>query len=49
MAGLPPQGSPAAFVGTVYAPVEAAALKTAIKQFKITNPEQQKRLLIRRP
>jgi len=42
------KGSPAAFVGIVYGPDEKSALKAAIKEFKITNPEQQKRLLIRR-
>ena len=38
------KGSPAAFVGIVYAPDEKAALKAAIKEFAIT-PD---RLLIRR-
>jgi hypothetical protein len=41
------KGSPAAFVGVVYAPDEKAALKVAIREFDIT-PEQQNRLLIRR-
>jgi hypothetical protein len=41
------KGSPAAFVGVVYAPDEKAALKAAIREFGIT-PEQQDRLLIRR-
>jgi 1,2-phenylacetyl-CoA epoxidase PaaB subunit len=41
------KGSPAAFIGTVYAPDEKAALKAAIKEFEIT-PDQQNRLLIRR-
>ena len=37
------KGSPAAFIGVVYAPDEKAALK----EFAIT-PDQQDRLLIRR-
>jgi 1,2-phenylacetyl-CoA epoxidase PaaB subunit len=41
------KGSPASFVGIVYAPDEKAALKAAIREFEIT-PEQQDRLLIRR-
>jgi hypothetical protein len=41
------KGSPAAFIGVVYAPDEKAALKAAIKEFAIT-PDQQDRLLIRR-
>ena len=41
------KGSPAAFIGIVYAPDEKAALKAAVKEFKIT-PEQQDRLLVRR-
>jgi len=42
------KGSPAAFVGAVYAPDEKTALKAAIKELKITNPEHQKRLVVRR-
>ena len=42
------KGSPAAFLGLVYAPDEKSALKAAIKELKISNPEHQKRLLIRR-
>ena len=38
------KGSPAAFIGVVYAPDEKAALKAAVKEFKIA-PD---RLLIRR-
>ena len=38
------KGSPAAFIGIVYAPDEKAALKAAIKEFAIP----QDRLLIRR-
>ena len=41
------KGSPAAFIGVVYAPDEKAALKVAIREFAIT-PDQQDRLLIRR-
>jgi hypothetical protein len=41
------KGSPAAFIGIVYAADEKAALKAAIKEFAIT-PDQQDRLLIRR-
>jgi hypothetical protein len=40
-------GSPATFVGIVYAPDEKAVLNAAIREFEIT-PEQQNRLLIRR-
>jgi hypothetical protein len=40
--------SPAAFVGIVYASDEKSGLKAAIKENKITDPEQQKRLSIRR-
>jgi hypothetical protein len=38
------KGSPAAFIGVVYAPDEKAAHKAAVKEFKI----QQDRLLVRR-
>jgi hypothetical protein len=41
------KASPAAFIGVVYAPDEKAALKEAIREFKIA-PDQQDRLLIRR-
>ena len=36
------------FLGYVDAPDEQAAIAEAIKQFEITNPEQQKRLVARR-
>lgn len=36
------------YLGKVSAPSEEAALKAAIKAFAITNPEHQKRLLVRR-
>ncbi len=42
------KGSPAAFVGIVHAPDEDSAIKAAIAEFKITNKEQQKRLVARR-
>jgi hypothetical protein len=42
------RGTPAAFVGIVEAPDERAALKKAIEEYKITDAEQQKRLIARR-
>ena len=39
---------PGAFVGIVEAPDETSALKAAIKEFGIINPEQQNRLFVRR-
>ena len=42
------KGNAAAFVGLVKASDEAAAIKAAIAEFKITNPEHQKRLVARR-
>jgi hypothetical protein len=44
----PIKGSPGAFVGIVEAPDETSALKAAIKEFGIINPEQQNRLFVRR-
>ena len=41
------KGTPAAFIGVVYAPDEKAALKAVVKEFKIA-PDQQDRLSIRR-
>jgi hypothetical protein len=41
-------GSSPAFEGIVYAPDEKSALKAAITELKITNPEHQKRLIVRR-
>jgi hypothetical protein len=35
------------FLGFVEAPDADAAIKVAIEQFEITNPEQQKRLIAR--
>lgn len=42
------KGSPAAFMGLVYAPDEESALKAAIEELEISNPEHQKSLLVRR-
>ncbi len=42
------KGSPAAFLGLVYASDQKSALKAAVKELKISNPEHQKRLLVRR-
>jgi len=39
------KGSPGAFIGIVEAPDETSALKTAIEEFGIINPEHQNRLL----
>ena len=36
------------YLGVVSAPDENAALKAAIKAFEIADPEQQRRLLVRR-
>jgi hypothetical protein len=44
----PIKGSPGAFIGVVEAPDETSALKTAIREFGIINPEHQKRLFVRR-
>jgi hypothetical protein len=44
----PIKGSPGAFIGVVEAPDETSALKTAIEEFGIVNPEYQKRLFVRR-
>jgi hypothetical protein len=42
------RGTPAQFVGTVYAPDKDTAIKRAIDEFEITNPEHQKRLMAHR-
>jgi len=42
------RGTPAVLVGIVGAPDEKAAIKKAIEEYKITNLEQQKRLVARR-
>ena len=42
------RGTPAAFIGIVDAPDEGSAINEAIKQFEITNPEHQKRLVAQR-
>ncbi len=44
----PIKGSPGAFIGVVEAPDAAAALKVAIDEVGIVNPEHQKRLFVRR-
>jgi hypothetical protein len=36
------------FIGVVEAPDETSALKTAIEEFGIVNPEYQQRLFVRR-
>ena len=42
------KGKAAAFIGITHAPDEKSALKAAIAEFKIINPEHQKRLIARR-
>jgi hypothetical protein len=42
------KGTPAAVIGHVEAPDAESAIKEAIRQFNITDPEQQKRLAARR-
>jgi hypothetical protein len=42
------RGTPAAYIGIVETPDEKAALKKAIEEFKITDAEQQRRLVARR-
>ena len=44
----PIKGSPGAFIGIVEATDEASALKSAIEEFGIINPEHQNRLFVRR-
>jgi hypothetical protein len=44
----PIKGAHGAFIGIVEAPDEASALKVAIKEFGIINPEHQNRLFVRR-
>jgi hypothetical protein len=44
----PIKGSPGAFIGIVEAPDETSALKAAIEEFGIINPEHQNRLFVRR-
>jgi len=41
-------GTPARYVGQVYAANEADAIKRAIEEFNVHNPEMQKRLVARR-
>jgi hypothetical protein len=42
------RGTPAAFIGIVDAPDEASAVKKAIEEYNITDPEGQKRLIAQR-
>jgi hypothetical protein len=42
------RGTPAAFVGIVQAPDEASAIKKAIEEYNITDPETRKRLIAQR-
>jgi hypothetical protein len=44
----PIKGSPDAFIGVVETPDETSALKAAIEEFGIVNPEYQERLFVRR-
>ena len=39
------KASPAALIGYVEAPDQYTAIRTAIREFAITNPEHQKRLV----
>jgi hypothetical protein len=39
------RASPAALIGYVEAPVQEQTIRAAIRQFEITNPEHQKRLV----
>lgn len=41
-------GTPAKYIDQVYAATEADAIKRAIEEFNIRDPEQQKRLVARR-
>jgi len=42
------RGTPAEFIGYVEAENEKQAIKQAIKQFQISDPEKQKRLVAQR-
>jgi hypothetical protein len=42
------RGTPAAFVGHVEAPDEQTAIKKAFEELKITDPDQQRRLVAKR-
>ena len=46
--GIAIKGNAAAFVGLVKASDERTAIKATIAEFKIINPEHQKRLVARR-
>jgi hypothetical protein len=41
-------GTPATYIGRVYARDEQTAIAKAIEEFGITNPEHQRRLMARR-
>jgi hypothetical protein len=42
------RGTPAAFIGSVNAPDEKAALMAAVEEFRIDDPQQQRRLIAQR-
>jgi hypothetical protein len=42
------RSTPAAYIGIVEAPDEEAAIQVAIKEFKITDSDEQKRLVATR-
>jgi hypothetical protein len=44
----PTKGSPGAFIGVVEAADETSALKAAIEEYGVINPEYQNRLFVRR-
>jgi hypothetical protein len=43
-----PRGTPAALIEIVDAPDEKAAIKKALEEYNITDPERQKRLVAQR-
>jgi hypothetical protein len=42
------RGTPAAFLGSVSAADEQAAIKAAVEEFRIDDPQQQRRLIAQR-
>jgi hypothetical protein len=42
------RGTPAVYIGSLHAPDENSAIKKAIEEFRITDTEQQKRLVAQR-
>ena len=48
MGSLSPHQGVGAFIGIIEAPNETSALKAAIEEFGIVNPDYQKRLFVRR-